>query len=69
MLNVVWSADRAKVLFFDETGDCILYKRLDEFTFHGTLDLDVGGSHVEINAQELARVLRGSERRGRNRIH
>lgn len=62
-------ADRAKVLFFDETGDCILYKRLDRSTFRGILDLNAEATHVEIDARELGRVLRGVARTEKVRIH
>lgn len=33
-------ADRLKILYFDGTGDCILYKRLDRRTFSGIVALD-----------------------------
>jgi len=61
--------DRIKVLFFDQTGDCILYKRLDKLTFNGTIELDAGAAHVEIDARVLERVLRGGEKKRKSRIH
>lgn len=47
-----------KVLFFDRTGWCILYKRLEEGTFE--LPKAVPGSQrVELAAAELALILEG----------
>jgi len=61
-------ADRAKILYFDQTGDCLLYKRLDRGTFRGTLDLDAKGAQIEINAPELERAFRGA-RQEKLRLH
>jgi transposase len=52
--------DRMKVLFFDQTGDCILYKRLDEAgTFRGIVDLDIQKARIEIDAPKLRALLSG----------
>lgn len=51
--------DKLKVLFFDQTGDCILYKRLDEGTFRGVVDLDPERERVEVDAAKLRALLIG----------
>lgn len=53
------NGDRMKVLFFDQTGDCILYKRLDQGTFCGIVDLDPEQERIEIDAQKLRDLLAG----------
>ena len=65
------SFDRVKVLFFDQTGDCIFYKRLDESTFRGIVDLDPSKERVEIEAKQLRDLLAGlpKPRRGKKNIH
>ncbi len=64
-------ADRIKILFFDQTGDCILYKRLDENTFRGIVDLDPEKECVEIDAAKLRALLTGvaGAKRGKKNIH
>ncbi|MCC7380881.1 MAG: IS66 family insertion sequence element accessory protein TnpB [Deltaproteobacteria bacterium] len=59
MSNVVSSADLVKILFFDQTGDCIFYKRLDAGTFRGIIDLDPSEEQMEIDAQKLRDLLAG----------
>lgn len=54
-------ADKLKVLFFDQTGDCILYKRLDRRTFRGLVSLEPGTQRVEISREQFAELLRGLE--------
>lgn len=65
------AGDRLKVLFFDQTGDCILYKRLDRSTFRGIVDLDPEREHIEIDANKLRALLVGVavERPGGRRLH
>lgn len=65
------SFDRLKVLFFDQTGDCILYKRLDEHTFRGLIDLDTEKQRMEIDSKKLRELLIGVPvpRRGGRNIH
>lgn len=60
-----------KILFFDQTGDCIFYKRLDEGTFRGIVDLDREKSRVEIDAQKLKSLLSGlpAPKVGKRNIH
>lgn len=53
------SGDRLKVLFFDGTGDCLLYKRLDRGTFRGIVSVDATSERVEIDAAKLRELLSG----------
>jgi transposase len=71
-------ADRAKVLFFDRTGLCILYKRLDRGTFRLPAVIEPGATSVAIDEAELALFLeglalpdtpQGTPRRRRRRLH
>jgi transposase len=63
--------DRVKILFFDQTGDVILYKRLDQLTFRGIIDLDPDKARVEIDAQKLTKLLAGvpAPKIGKRNIH
>jgi transposase len=65
------SYDRMKILFFDQTGDCILYKRLDQHTFRGVIDLDPDEGLIEIDAKKLRELLIGlpAPRGGNKNIH
>jgi transposase len=54
--------DRLKMLFFDQTGDCLLYKRLDERTFRGIVSLDAKSRKVEIDGRGLVLLLAGTEK-------
>ena len=61
------NATRIKALWFDSNGFCLLYKRLHRAVFE--LPPSGGGASVQINAAQLATLLRGSpreERRKRN---
>lgn len=51
--------DKLKVLFFDQTGDCIFYKRLDRGTFRGIVDLDPERERVEVDQSKLRTLLIG----------
>jgi len=51
--------DALKVLFFDGTGMCIFYKRLDRGTFKLPERLDVKARHVEIDDRALDALLDG----------
>jgi transposase len=53
------AGDRLKVLFFDQTGDCIFYKRLDKGTFRGIVDLDPAQERIEIDTEKLSALLVG----------
>jgi len=50
---------RVKVLFYDRTGHCILYKRLDRGTFRLPTVIEPGSSSVAISSEELALLLQG----------
>jgi transposase len=50
---------RVKVLFYDRTGYCMLYKRLDVGTFPLPVVIAPGAEHVVISAAELDLILRG----------
>jgi len=55
------AADRVKVLWWDRTGYCILYKRLERGTFRVPRALTPGATSVTIEAAELAKILEGIE--------
>ena len=66
--------DRVKVLFYDATGYCILYKRLDRGTFRLPEVVEPGATRVELDPEELALLLEGlalpkKERRARQLTH
>lgn len=61
--------DRVKICFFDRTGDCILYKRLDRRTFRGVIDLDEQHARIEIDTAALRRVLEGTPHARKSRVH
>ncbi len=48
-----------KVLFYDRTGYCILYKRLDRKTFPLPTVIGPGATSVELSAGELELILQG----------
>jgi len=50
---------RLKVLFYDRTGHCILYKRLDRGTFRLPTVIEPGSSSVVISSEELGLLLQG----------
>lgn len=53
--------NRLKILFFDESGAWLLYKRLDRGTFPLPVTLDRQATHIAISAQELTLLLQGLE--------
>ena len=69
--------DALKVLFFDGTGMCQFYKRLDEGTFRLPVGPDEHASTVELSERELDALLDGIDvetkparaRRARERMH
>jgi transposase len=68
--------DRVKCLFFDQTGYCILYKRLDKGTFRLPAVTEPGAASVAIDEAELALLLEGLDlpdidrvRKKRRRMH
>lgn len=65
------AADRVKVLWWDRTGYCILYKRLERGTFRVPRAVSPSATSVTIEAGELAKILEGldlppSKRRSRS---
>lgn len=53
------AGDKTKILFTDQTGDCIFYKRLDAGTFNGIVELDLEKERIEIDAAKLRDLLAG----------
>jgi transposase len=53
------AADRVKILWWDRTGFCLLYKRLERGTFRVPQGLEPGATSVPIEAAEMARILEG----------
>jgi transposase len=51
--------DRLKILWWDRTGFCLLYKRLERGLFRVPGPLHPGDASVSISAAELARILEG----------
>jgi transposase len=51
-------SDRVKLLYWDEDGFVIVYKRLEQGTFHWPR-LQAGQSSVKVRAAELAMLLAG----------
>jgi transposase len=50
--------DRVKILFFDQGGFVVYYKRLERKRFQVRFP-EAGATHVELEATELAMLLRG----------
>ena len=53
------AADRVKILWWDKTGYCLLYKRLERGTFRVPRELEPGQTSVTIEAFEMAKLLEG----------
>ena len=53
--------DALKVLFFDGTGMCVFYKRLDRGTFRIPAPHREGARHVEVDEATLEALLDGIE--------
>ena len=51
--------DAAKILFFDGSGLCLFYKRLDRGTFHLPEMPSLDASHVELDDASLEALLDG----------
>lgn len=56
------SMTRAKVLWWDRNGYCLLYKRLHQALFRVPKDAARVGKSMQIDETELARLLAGVER-------
>ena len=50
---------RLKALFYDRTGYCVLYKRLDRGTFPLPVVIEPGKARVEVSAEQLEILLQG----------
>jgi transposase len=65
--------DALKVLFFDGSGMCVFYKRLDRGTFRLPDAPEPGARHVEIDDAALEALLDGveiaEEPRARRKVH
>jgi transposase len=53
------AADRVKILWWDRTGYCLLYKRLERGTFRVPQGLEPGAKSVAIETTEMAKILEG----------
>jgi len=51
--------DRTKILFWDRSGLCLYYKRIERGVFHLASVASEDGPRVEIEAAELALLLEG----------
>jgi transposase len=56
--------DRVKILFWDRSGFCLWYKRLEKGTFHFP---EATGPSVEVEAAELSLILEGLDLKGARR--
>jgi transposase len=53
------AADKMKVIWWDRTGYCVLYKRLERGTFRIPQAIEPGATSVVIEATEMAKILEG----------
>ena len=63
-LSLLWSSKnegmaQVKILFWDGTGMCLFYKRLDAGRFRLLDTPSTGATHVELNEMELDALLDG----------
>ena len=63
------AGNRLEILFFDQTGDCILYKRFDRRTIHGIVSLDMKSQRIEIEPSQLRELLIGIRRSSKRQFH
>lgn len=59
--------NRAKILFWDRSGWCIYYKRLEQGTIRPPRRRGVGDNKVEVEAAELMLILEGIDLDGARR--
>lgn len=60
-------ADKLKILFWDRSGYCLFYKRLERGTFRLPADVAETVTHLEMEAAELSLMLEGIDLRGARR--
>lgn len=53
------AADKMKIVWWDKSGYCMLYKRLERGTFRIPLPVEPGAQSVIIEATEMAKILEG----------
>lgn len=53
------SADKMKIIWWDKSGYCVLYKRLERGTFRIPKAIEPGARSVAIEAVEMAKILEG----------
>ena len=53
------AADKMKIVWWDKSGYCMLYKRLERGTFRIPLPVEPGAQSVIIEAPEMAKILEG----------
>jgi transposase len=58
--------DRCKILFWDRTGFCLYYKRLEQGVFH-LPDYPADTGTLEVNITDLALILEGIDLTGARR--
>jgi transposase len=51
-----------KLFWFDGSGYCVLYKRIDKGTFRFPLVAPAGAARIEVSKRELKLMLRGVDR-------
>jgi transposase len=53
------SADKLKIIWWDKSGYCVLYKRLERGTFRIPNVIEPGARSIVIEAVEMAKILEG----------
>ncbi len=53
------AADKMKIIWWDKSGYCVLYKRLERGTFRIPQAIEPGARSVVIEAVEMAKILEG----------
>jgi transposase len=59
--------DKLKILFWDRSGYCLFYKRLERGTFRLPVDVTEAATHLEMEAAELSLMFEGIDLRGARR--
>ena len=53
------AADKMKIIWWDKSGYCVLYKRLERGTFRIPRAIEPGARSVVIEAAEMSKILEG----------